>query len=165
MMLPVISKSLHNLKIEGKLRSVANPKSEHRYEIIRNLNKQEDPVEQVLDLLENMTVQTLVPEKDVANTVSSVPEIEVPENQLMCEFPCKLCKATYRRMENLKLHMTNKQPGVDVNHCKVWGSIFTNETELKKRMLDHSRCNFCDVQFEDIEYLTRSFVFENSITI
>ena len=55
---------LHNLNIEGKLRSVANPKSEHRSEIIKNLNKENDPVEQVVDLLENLAVETFVSEKD-----------------------------------------------------------------------------------------------------
>ena len=143
---------LHNLNIEGKLRSVANPKSEHRSEIIKNLNKENDPVEQVVDLLENLAVETFVSEKDeVVSIGSSVPE-----------FSCKLCEATYKRVGNLKLHMKNKHPEFSVENeasaqsqCKVCGSMFAKETDLQKHLSNHFRCNVCDIPFEDMKYLNR----------
>ena len=44
---------LHNLNIEQKLRSIANPKSEYRYELISKLKNKE--VDEVASLMEKVT--------------------------------------------------------------------------------------------------------------
>ena len=156
---------LHNLNIEKKLRSVANPKSEHRYEIIKNFTKKAEvenaamkteaeaeidiEVNDVEILLKSLYVDA---SKEVINPISNKP----------AEFSCEACKAKYKKEGMLKLHVKNKHPDSNwediapkVKYCKVCSSPFTDENELKKHLSTHFKCTVCDIPFDDQKYLNR----------
>ena len=100
---------LHNLNIEGKLRSVANPFSDHRYEIIANTSKntknsQEVPneVETIDNLMKNLVVN--VPDEDRAK------ESHEENINKQVEFKCMKCGSKYKKEGMLKLHVQKKHP-------------------------------------------------------
>ena len=156
---------LHNLNIERRLRSIANPMSEYRYDFIKDLKKEDDMpsavevdvveeiidvVEEVVDVVElfgNMTVK-----EKAGNTeeISTVKETEVLKSST---FLCKLCGSEYKKIGNLNLHMKNKHQEdcseTDIN-CKVCGIMFTQEKDLKKHMQSHFKCEKCSIPFEDL---------------
>ena len=144
---------LHNLQIEGKLRSVANPISEYRYELIKDAQKHNDLTEEVVDLIERMVVKDNPVEDVVLDKAVSEPTPMVSRSD--SEFSCKLCKANYKRAGNLTLHMKNKHP--DLGHvqqkCKVCGSLFDCTDDLQKHMSIHCKCTVCDIPFDDVKYL------------
>ena len=152
---------LHNLNIEGKLRSVANPKSEYRYEMLKNAsNKTEiEDVEDVAGLMKSLAVN----DNDLVevNTQTEAIGVQVYDTKVP-QYSCKLCEVKYKREGYLKLHMKNKHPTAtwekethEVNKCKVCGSSFVDKSEFQKHMSMHFKCNICDVPFDDLKYLNR----------
>ena len=163
---------LHNLEIEGKLWSVANPKSEFRYDLIKTLKNvdahvekaepSEESVENIVNMDENRAVETEVSDESVENVVNLLENLAVAtvgplantKHEAVSE-KCKLCNATYKRMGMLKLHMKNKHTDVSSSPCKICGNIFENESDLRKHMLDHYKFGICGIQFEELKYLNR----------
>lgn len=156
---------LYNLEIEGKLRSVANPKSEFRYDLIKSLKNVDahgEKAEPSEESVENLAEETEASDESVENVVNLLENLAVAtvplastKNEAVSEFKCKLCNATYKRIGMLKLHMKNKHTDVSSSPCKICGNIFENESVLKKHMLDHYKCGICGIQFEELKYLNR----------
>ena len=154
---------LHNLNIEGKLRSVANPISEYRYDLIKSLDKEVEPIDDVSVLMANLVVDNHKEdfEKTVGENVANAEKSEAADKETITEFPCKLCDAKYKRVGNLKLHIKNKhqennfQTEPSLNLCKVCGRTFVSKGDLQNHMPLHNKCLVCDIPFEDVKYLNR----------
>ena len=151
---------LHNLNIEGKLRSVANPFSEHRYETIANVSKnmtnsQEIPnvVDNIDNLMRNLVVN--VPEEDNAK------DFQEENNKKKVEFTCIKCGSKYKKEGMLKLHVQKKHPEskwedmVPCRICKVCQAPFASEADLKKHVSIHFKCDICSIPFDEQKYLNR----------
>ena len=130
---------LHNLNIEGKLRSIANPFSNLRYETVANLSKNELNSHDVSDEVDNV-------DKLMKNLVVSQPDEEFHEEKTkkQAEFICVKCNAKYKKQVMLKLHVQKKHPDYSWEDmapspklCKACSLQFENETELKKHLLTH----------------------------
>ena len=148
---------LHNLNIEGKLRSIANPSSEHRDSLIKAMLGQvfveesskcnEDVIANEIDEVEILLKSLVVdPPKEVEET--------------MKEFTCKVCNAAYKKEGNLKNHMRKKHVVHEEDfsaskHCKVCGLQVQDEKSLKNHMSIHYRCEKCESIFEELKYLNR----------
>ena len=152
---------LHNLNIEGKLRSVANPISEHRYETILEAKTNDDDKEAnaQVDEVENLmkTLSVNVPNEKVSTEIPE--EIDVAKQQ---EFNCKDCHAKYKKEGMLKLHVKKKHPEVSweemaplTKTCEVCGTTFSSDKELKKHLPTHFKCDICCTPFDDQKYLNR----------
>ena len=135
---------LHNLQIEGKLRSTANPMSDHRNELIKNLKSNE--VDEISDLMANIDVTT--------NDKKQNDPTEIGVDQ----FSCHLCASKYKRARDLKAHLQNKhkkEVQQSVSLCKVCGKTFATEIILQTHMAEHYICTECGNSFMDVKYLNR----------
>ena len=150
---------LHNLHIEGKLRSVANPSSEYRYAMIseskvdaRNMNDQIDDVD---NMMKDLAV-------DVPDEVVITDDVPVSSGAKQSEFVCKECNAKYKKEGMLKLHVKKKHPEAiwenmapKTKCCKVCSIPFEDENDLKKHLSTHFKCTSCGTPFDDQKYLNR----------
>ena len=142
---------LHNLNIEGKLRSVANPFSDHRYEIIANTSKKLKTQE--VDTIDNL----------MKNLVINVPDEEnaIEFNKKQVEFECFKCGSKYKKEGMLKLHVQKKHPEskwddmAQKKFCKICSASFDNEKDLKKHISVHFKCDICSIPFDEQKYLNR----------
>ena len=157
---------LHNLDIEKKLRSVANPRSEYRYEVIKDAKRRKNDLTDVLiNELERLVVKDNYVEDNhsIEKAAEDNPIVDlvmdpVAEPQKKSEFSCEHCSAQpYKRAGMLALHMKTKHPDIvnEPHKCKVCGKLFENDENLKEHMLDHCRCTLCDIPFDDVKYLNR----------
>ena len=148
---------LHNLNIEGKLRSIANPCSEHRDNIIKALSSK------VIDE-ENSKCK----DDEIANEIDEV-EILLESLTFDCpkeagstknEFVCQVCNASYKKEGNLKNHLKKKHPVCEQDFsaskvCTVCGIQVPDEKSLKTHMSIHYKCEKCGSVFEELKYLNR----------
>ena len=133
---------LHNLNIERKLCSIANPQSEHRYTYIDTVKSKSAADEP--EVLESLLVKmTLVEKGETAEK-----ETEVDNSR----FQCNLCNANYKKKGNLTIHMKNKHVGKTHYKCIKCGIPFENVRSLNKHEKTyHSEieCSVCLVRCKD----------------
>lgn len=127
---------LHNLNIEGKLCSIANPLSDLRYEHIKEICS--DNIEQVDMEKENVEV---VQEKEVDDVQKMMENMNVSDekvdrvfNSQNGIFKCEVCGSEYKRLGYLRLHMRNKHDAEAAVGFK---------------------CELCDIKFDEVKYLNR----------
>lgn len=147
---------LHNLNIERKLRSVANPNSEYRYDLIQDLNKDGETttLEEIPNVQElNKEYETVDQVGDMFGKLTVAEETNSPK---ISELVCNLCGSKYKKVGNLNLHMKKKHQEVSIDpKCNVCGKTFDTEDELLKHKPQHYRCNECCIPFEDARSLNR----------
>ena len=151
---------LHNLNIERKLRSIANPRSKYRYDFIKDLKKEddEDIIESVGDLEEILGNMTVKEQVEIVEEVDANMADKDEEVLKASAFLCKVCGSEYKKIGNLNLHMKNKHQQeyskIEIK-CKVCGIVFTQDGDLKKHMSNHFKCEECSIPFEDLRSLNR----------
>ena len=142
---------LHNLQIEGKLRSVANPLSEHRYELLKSVKNND--VDEISDLMANV---------DVAENDDKLTD---PTADKIGEFSCHICASKYKRAAFLKAHLKNKhkeEVTLSVSVCKECGETFESEIALQTHMAKHYTCKMCGIPFLEVKYLNRHIKSQHS---
>ena len=141
---------LHNLQIEGKLRSTANPMSDHRSELIKNLKSTE--VDEISDRMAN--IELTMNDKSQKDKTKTGAE----------ELSCHLCACKYKRSRDLKAHLEKKHEGFkeSVNLCKVCGETFACAITLQTHMEEHYTCTECGNSFMDVKYLNRHMKTQHS---
>ena len=144
-----------NLNIERKLRSIANPISEYRYDFIKELKRDDDKdlmdsVGDVEEILGDMTVGEKNEDvKDIDSNLTNKDEGLLKTST----FLCKVCGSEYKKIGNLNLHMKKKHQEENSKpeiKCKVCGVVFTLDSDLKKHMPNHFKCEECSIPFEDL---------------
>ena len=151
---------LHNLNIERKLRSIANPSSEYRYDFIESLRENDkDLLENVGDVEEIFGHMTVTEKEENVDDVGYSNLTDKDEDLPKAStFPCKVCGSEYKKIGNLNLHMKNKHQE-EYNKteikCKVCGKVFSQDSDLKKHMPNHFKCEECSIPFEDLRALNR----------
>ena len=137
---------LHNLQIEKRLRSTANPKSEYRYELIKKLKDEE--IDEVSSLMAKIVV-----EEEESDEVADVHlNNDLEPNTAASEFSCHLCNANYKRAGNLKQHLSKKHNGEST----------LAENDPPKNISQHFRCLMCDMPFSELKYLNRHIKVQHS---
>lgn len=142
---------LHNLNIEQKLRSIANPKSEYRYELISKLKNNQ--VDEVASLMEKVTVteEGSIVREEESEKEGLEPNIDPAHMNTGSseQFSCNLCNANYKRAGNLKLHIENKHKD-------------KSAPGLQNTIPKTHRCPQCEIPFSEPKYLNRHIKAQHS---
>ena len=172
----------HNLNIEGKLRSLANPTSEYRLQFVKSAEKRqnEKPDDIANEFSENTEVQfdetesCESPEDIIEEVITSVERMGIDE------LKCKICGAEYKKIGYLKTHMTKKhgtkttlqcetcqenfdskrslERHIQTEHvfaCSECKETFTSKSNLDTHLLNHFSCNICNKAFDKKWKLTK----------
>lgn len=133
---------LHNLQMEGRLRSVAHPKSPLRWELLPEmedwegtlLNKENAPITDIEKQMDNLAIHN----------------VEDSEAKLFC----KQCGATYKKPGNLKAHIKKKHE--NQHKCDICNLSFDDIEALKEHVESHSySCNICEETFSSSRSMQR----------
>ena len=146
---------LHNLKIEGRLRSTAHPKSEQRYSQRLNLNEINE-IAASLNTIE-ISEKDIIPctlaeecseERDVSSTAdqsSGVADEKVTDEK---PFSCDFCSMRYKRKNGLTAHMKSKH-GQKIS-CDLCSEIFDENAPFQKHFKSVHECKYCGNPFSDL---------------
>ena len=156
---------LHNLSRQGKLRSVANPKSSLRWELLGFLIDVEPSLIQSKN--ENIDIQTessMTQSKSRADICEPSAE-ETRERELeditnninkmtLNQYICNICGAKYKVPWTLKSHMVKKNK--HIISCKFCNDKFDDQLSHDIHMSNHSfSCSECGITLFDKETLEK----------
>ena len=139
---------LHNLKIEGRLRTMAHPKSELRYTSIEERRS----VEELSGALSLVTIDSK-PDPREAETNEGCPKEDANsdlEVDVEKPYKCDKCGMRYKRKNGLTVHLRNKHEGGNVE-CEICGKGFSDSTLMKKHLKMDHLCKICGNTFADLQ--------------
>ena len=119
---------LHNLSRLGQLRSVANPKSNHRWDMLLNLPEYEETL-----LIKSSSIDQA---KDVNIDDSQDSLSKEMRNLSIDKYECEDCGAQYKVPWTLKAHKMKKHG--EKNKCTNCDLFFPNSSSLDQHMRIHS---------------------------
>ena len=135
---------MHNLSKLGQVRSVANPKSELRWQTIEKTEEYEH-------MLLGRKEMTVHQDLDVQKQGGDKENVDILSNRMdglnINKFVCEECGATYKVSWTLKAHMTKKH-GHKFITCDECGKGFSSNKELEEHQLIHNpkeKLHVCDV--------------------
>ena len=144
---------LHNLQMDGSLRSVAHPNSPLRWELLPEI------VDWERTLLDEEKSSVSEIEEEMSN-LQIVGSVEETSDKLVCPH----CGAGYKKPGNLKAHMKKKHE--NQHNCDLCNLSFANIDELKKHSETHSHlCTICEKSFSTASSLQRHVKSHNKIFV
>ena len=147
---------LHNLNIEGKLRSVANPNSMHRFDMISKKCKSETIQAEKSFNAENPLNSpgfAIPAEPAVDEMIDQIEGLSLKTNYekvVPSDYKCNLCNSTYQKLGNLKNHMSKKHAKEEISvksySCSDCGGLFDNAKSFSRHCRSYHMeivCGFC----------------------
>ena len=127
----------HNLHIEKKVHTIANPLSHERIENIRSKKyqiAQKEPQTSNVNDYENVQVEVPNNMRPIAN--EEHPSIDDCFSMVNEKMKCKYCEGTYQKKGQLKNHIESKH-GISINLKCSCGKVFS---ELKAQVRHQKTC-------------------------
>ena len=125
---------MHNLHIEKKVDSIANPLSKERLENIslNNINK-----ERIQTQMTDMSPTIASDHLDTSNIEYNEEKIENCYSEINGKYKCNFCNAIYQKKGQLKNHLESKH-AIKVDLGCLCGKVFS---EFKKLERHRKTCN------------------------
>ena len=145
----------HNLSVSGFLRSVAHPRSDHRW---ASLPKQDDVEPSLLILKDEAVVyaeenvlSTTEQDGELGNVVDEIASLSLEKN--IEKFKCNECGSEYKKPWTLKNHIKKKHGEANLSGsgqtverfhvCKVCSEVFSSKLALIDHQKLHLSCQIC----------------------